>query len=132
MSIVFRTLFRIFLRAAMDFYRLETLRKEKGITNTFLCTLVGQRRQYITDSKNKNIKIPMEYVKKWADALDTTPEYLNGETDIKEKPTTSNEDRLTEEQKELIELYRLADPEIQRVALTILKAAKAADKARDD
>ena len=65
----------------MRFDRLENLRKAKGITNTFLCSLVGQRRQYITDSKNKNISIPDEYIKKWAHALHTTPEYLNGETD---------------------------------------------------
>lgn len=70
----------------MRFDRLENLRKAKGITNTFLCSLVGQRRQYITDSKNKNINIPSEYIKKWAEALGTTPEYLNGKTDIKEKP----------------------------------------------
>lgn len=65
----------------MDFNRLEKLRKANGVTNTFLCKLVNKSPAYITDSKNKNISIPDEYIKKWAHALHTTPEYLNGETD---------------------------------------------------
>lgn len=105
----------------MRFDRLENLRKAKGITNTFLCSLVGQRRQYIADSKNKNINIPSEYIKRWAEALGTTPEYLNGETDIKEQPAT-NDDGLTEEQREIIELFDRADPEVQRAALEFLRA----------
>lgn len=65
----------------MDFNRLEKLRKANGVTNTFLCKLVNKSPAYITDSKNKNISIPDEYIKKWAHALHTTPEYLNGEAD---------------------------------------------------
>ena len=65
----------------MDFNRLEKLRKANGVTNTFLCKLVNKSPAYITDSKNKNISIPDEYIKKCAHALHTTPEYLNGETD---------------------------------------------------
>lgn len=105
----------------MDFNRLEKLRKANGVTNTFLCKLVNKSPAYITDSKNKNISIPDEYIKKWAHALHTTPEYLNGETDIKEQPAT-NDDGLTEEQREIIELFDRADPEVQRAALEFLRA----------
>lgn len=105
----------------MDFFRLEQLRKEQGVSNTFLCNLVGRDRTYINVCKNKGIKIPDEYIKKWAHALHTTPEYLNGETDIKEQPAT-NDDGLTEEQREIIELFDRADPEVQRAALEFLRA----------
>lgn len=66
---------------AMDFFRLEQLRKAQGVTNTFLCKLIGKSSAYIADSKNKNINIPAAYVEKWAEALHTTAAYLNGETD---------------------------------------------------
>ena len=47
--------------------------------------------------------------------------YLFGETDIKEQPAT-NDDGLTEEQREIIELFDRADPEVQRAALEFLRA----------
>nr|DAM54847.1 MAG TPA: SOS-response transcriptional repressors (RecA-mediated autopeptidases) [Caudoviricetes sp.] len=65
----------------MNFDRLDELRKKHGVSNSFLCDLVGRKRYYINDCRNKGTVIPDEYIKKWAHALHTTPEYLNGETD---------------------------------------------------
>lgn len=105
----------------MNFDRLDELRKKHGVSNSFLCDLVGRKRYYINDCRNKGTVIPDEYIKRWAEALETTPEYLNGETDIKEQPAT-NDDGLTEEQREIIELFDRADPAVQRAALEFLRA----------
>lgn len=71
--------------------RFKMLCKERGVKQTALFAMVGKPRTYSSDlSKIKNV--PMEYVRVWADALRTTPEYLMGETDdpaegIKKEPT---------------------------------------------
>lgn len=69
----------------MRYDRLELLRKEKGISATHLCSQIGKERYYISNCKSKGIAIPDNYLQVWADLLDTTPEYLRGETDRKEK-----------------------------------------------
>ena len=94
----------------MDFNRFDDLRASKGVTVSFLCSIVGKNRGYIKDCRTKNTRIPPEYIKKWADALGTTPEYLNGETDEKEKPATVNiGDGLSEKKVQLINQIRDAD-----------------------
>ena len=70
----------------MIFDRLDMLRKEKGISATFLCAQVGKNRFFIKDCRNGKGHVSDDAVAKWADILDTTPEYLKGETDEKEKP----------------------------------------------
>lgn len=94
----------------MDFLRFENLRKDRGVTKAFLCSIVGRGKQYINDCMTRNTNIPAEYIKKWADALGTTPEYLNGETDEKEKPATGlPSDGLSEKKIQLINQIRDAD-----------------------
>lgn len=65
--------------------RLEDTAKEQGVTKTHLCSLVGRPKYYINDIKNKGLSVPESYIETWAKALHTTPEYLKGETDVKEK-----------------------------------------------
>lgn len=71
----------------IDFERLDNLLRETGKKKKHLCGLVGRGEYYIRDAKNKGVDIPADYVSVWADELNTTPEYLMGNTDIKEKPT---------------------------------------------
>lgn len=71
----------------IDFDRLDTLIKETGKKKNYLCGLLGRGEYYIRDARNKNIDIPAEYVAIWADELSTTVDYLQGYTDVKEKPT---------------------------------------------
>lgn len=71
--------------------RFRMLCKERGVKQTALFSMVGKPRTYSSDL-NKIKNVPMEYVRVWADALRTTPEYLMGETDdsgegIKKEPT---------------------------------------------
>lgn len=71
----------------IDFDRLDALIKETGKKKNYLCGLLGRGEYYIRDARNKNIDIPAEYVAIWADELSTTVDYLQGYTDVKEKPT---------------------------------------------
>lgn len=71
----------------IDFDRLDALIKETGKKKNYLCGLLGRGEYYIRDARNKNIDIPAKYVAIWADELSTTVDYLQGYTDVKEKPT---------------------------------------------
>ena len=97
-------------KISVDFKRLESLRVLNGVTVSFLCSAVDKRRGYINDCREKKSRVPIGYVKKWADILGTTPEYLSGETDEMGKPATVNIcDGLSEKQVQLINQIRAAD-----------------------
>ena len=49
------------------------------------------------DLKNANTNVPEETVEIWADELGTTPEYLTGERDEKEKSAAQKGDELSPE-----------------------------------
>lgn len=60
--------------------------KEKGISQAFICQRLGLRRSYLSDVKKGKDRISNERLTVIADILDTTPEYLKGETEQKKKP----------------------------------------------
>lgn len=70
----------------VKFSRLDARIKEKGVTQKFLCDKAGKGRQYISDARNGNGSISAEALVIFADALDTTVEWLTGESNQKEKP----------------------------------------------
>lgn len=105
----------------LDFTRLESLAKIKGVSKTHLCSLVGRPKYYLNDIKNKGIQAADDYIAIWADALNTTPEYLKGETDQKEKPASTTADGLTPAGKELLQFIESLPPEKQKLALKIIK-----------
>ena len=69
------------------FDRLDCLRKEAGKSKTYLCELVQKPNYYLRDIQKDGTVPPIEFIKIWADNLNTTPEYLMGESDQKEKAT---------------------------------------------
>lgn len=76
----------------MNYDKLESLAKEKGVSKTFLCQIVGRERYYLRDCKKNSFIPPQEHIEAWADALSTTVEYLTDKTDQKEKPTQKEVD----------------------------------------
>lgn len=89
------------------------LAKEKGISQAFICGKLGLRRTYLSDVRLGKDSLSNERLSMIADILNTTPEYLKGETDIKEKPAdlvVSGKDKelldlieeLTEEQRQML------------------------------
>lgn len=90
----------------MNYAKLENLAKEKGISKTHLCQLVGRERYYIRDCKNKNTEPPNDYIEAWAKALGTTPEYLTDQTDVVEAETPTSTVSVDELRKLLRQLPR--------------------------
>lgn len=93
--------------------RVLQLAKEKGISQAFICGKLGLRRTYLSDVRLGKDSLSNERLSMIADILNTTPEYLNGETDTKEKPAdlvVSGKDKelldliekLTEEQRQML------------------------------
>lgn len=73
----------------LNYDRLESLIKESGKSKAYLCAKVNRGRYYMRDLKNANTNVPEETVEIWANELGTTPEYLTGESDEKEKTVSA-------------------------------------------
>lgn len=71
----------------IDFDRLDSLLSETGKSKAHLCRIVNRSQYYLRDVKKANFNIPRDIIERWANELNTTPEYLQGYTDVKEKPT---------------------------------------------
>lgn len=93
------------------FSRIYSLAKDNGVSITFLCSKVGRPRYYLRDAENKGISIPPDVISTWAQILNTTPEYLTGETDIKEKPTATESNELSQEAIKLASRIEKLSPE---------------------
>lgn len=89
------------------------LAKEKGISQAFICNKLGLSRNYLSEVKKGKTKISDDRIATIAVILNTTPEYLKGETNQKEKPAGESTDgqdaefydlikKLSPEQRELV------------------------------
>lgn len=70
-----------------DFSRLNAIAKENKRSNSYLCSLVGKSNAYISDMRRQGRSPSEKDLEIWASALNTTVEYLMGESDKKEKAT---------------------------------------------
>lgn len=102
--------------------RLLERAKELGVSQAHLAELVGRQRYYLADLARKGTQPSAETVAVWAEALSTTPAYLLGESDEKEKPTGAVADGLSAKERELIELFRGLSPAEQDAQLALWKA----------
>ena len=78
-----------------NFDRLNELSKEKGISKSFICKKLGKSRSFFVDAAKGKCSVSDNDIYIIANVLDTTPEYLTGKTDIKNKLTTQLDDELT-------------------------------------
>ena len=102
----------------LNYDRLESLIKEAGKTKAYLCAKVNRGRYYRRDLKNANTNVPEETVEIWADELGTTPEYLTGESDEKEKPAAQKGDELPPE---FASLFSCLTPEQKELVLATMR-----------
>lgn len=65
--------------------RIRSLLKERGQKSKWLCEKLGVAESYLSDVKRGKNTLTNDRLAIIADILDTTPEYLRGETDRKEK-----------------------------------------------
>lgn len=93
--------------------RIKELAKSNGLTMKYLAGKVGKYPGFLSCVRNGTDRINDDELKAIADILSTTPEYLKGETDIKEKPIAETGDgrnkelldlfeRLTEDQRQML------------------------------
>lgn len=73
-----------------NYDRMNELIKKSGKTKLFLCGQLGKGKTYLRDAEKQKTNISGETLRILASELNTTPEYLTGETDTPEakKDTT--------------------------------------------
>lgn len=94
------------------FDRFEELRKEKGITKTFIAEQLGRKASLCQSWKDKKAEPNPAQLRIVARLLDTTPEYLTGESDIK-NPAPERDEVLRDV---IGEISGLPPSDVQRVA----------------
>ena len=109
--------------------KIKQLREQKGMTLEELGNKVGVGKSTVRKWETGMIaNMRRDKIKKVADALDTSPEFLMGWTDetsiiIEPKePQGDREEALNEYAKTLYEHYQKASPEIQKAVDVLLKA----------
>lgn len=83
--------------------RIKELAKERDITLAVLCRKIGVSRTYFSKASARDRSFSADRLKQIADALNTTAEYLLGETDQKEKPADVVSE-LSERDREILDL----------------------------
>lgn len=101
--------------------KIYSLAKERGLSNSFLCKKLGRSTSYLNDARNGKHGISDNDLKILADILNTTPEYLKGETDTKEK-TTAKSDGLTEDEMKLLNIFRSLSEDEQKLFLKMFSS----------
>lgn len=92
--------------------KIKKLAKEQGKSLSFICAQLKTSRTFFLDVERGKSSLKPDRLAQIADILGTTPEYLRGETDIKEKPAENGE--LSEDDMKLLKICRQLPPEFQR------------------
>lgn len=95
------------------------LAKEKGISQAFICNKLGLSRNYLAEVKKGKTSLTDDRLAVIADILNTTPEYLKGETDTKEKPAGESTDGLSDYDARLLDWFHSLPPEKRQAILEI-------------
>ena len=111
--------------------RIDELCKSEGINMTEMCRRTGVPRGNLTDlCKGRQKSLATKNMIKIASYFNVSVEYL--ETGEKEKAPSISAEGLTDEQIELVRLFRGAGSAYQAAALALLREAEAAHKVQDD
>ena len=114
----------------VNYDRIWELCKETGKKRSYLSKAMGHSERYLLDARKQNTNIKPDELAILASELNTTPEYLTGETDEpgvkKEQPTET--DGLTDVQRELIEYAKTLTEEQAALALRVLKSVVGDDQ----
>lgn len=95
------------------------LAKEKGVSQAFICNKLGLSRNYLAEVKKGKTSLTDDRLAVIADILNTTPEYLKGETDTKEKPAGESTDGLSDYDARLLDWFHSLPPEKRQAILEI-------------
>ena len=101
--------------------RIKQCRKEKGMSADELGKRLGKDRSTIYRYEKGDIEnLPLDILEPIADALRTTPAYLMGWTEKKEKPVESDE--LPENKKKLIEFVKSVPEDKAELVLRVMRS----------
>lgn len=107
--------------------RLEELIKGSGKSKIYLCKKMNLGPTYLRDAKKQNSNIKDEPLRILAEELNTTPEYLRGETDdpgVKKAPGI-NAEGLSEARKALLDAVDgLTDEQCEKLLGIVLEAKR--------
>ena len=110
--------------------RLDELVKETGKKKNYLSIKMGYSSgRYLNDARKQNTNIKGAELQILADELNTTPEYLTGITDIKQKSPAPEGAELSEARmKLLVAIDGMSEDEV----LAMVQMAEAAKKMRGE
>ena len=105
--------------------RIKKLAKQQGLTMKYFCDCFGKHRSYLTSIRNGNGHLDENEIQFIADKLNTTVEYLTGQTDDPAKPAEKEKpDAITDaEQAELDAMFLQLSPERQEWVLRMMSMA---------
>lgn len=104
----------------LNISKTESLISEKGWSNTYFSSLFNKNKGWVRDWKRGRGLPDMNMLQAIADKLDTTVEYLTDQTDIKNKPaTTEGSGHVIEGLDELMKIYESLQPEKRKKLLAI-------------
>ena len=100
--------------------RMLSLLEQQQKQQKDLADFLGINKNNITDWKSGKSKSYNKYLYQIATYLNTTPEYLKGETDIKEIPSDKSSNNLSPEELAIVKAYRSKSEEIKAAARGLL------------
>jgi repressor LexA len=104
--------------------KIKQLRLEKGMTLEQVADIVGVGKSTVRKWETGMIaNMKRDKIALLAKALGTTPAYLMGWKEEKEQPISLNEQKLTEGEKILLDLFRQIPEDAQKMYLEVLRAA---------
>ena len=102
--------------------RIKRRRKELGLSQEELAKRMGLKsKTTICKVETGDDNLTTTIVKKYADALHTTPAYIMGWLEVESNP---DEEERRAKALQLFELYAKASPEVQQAVETILKSSQ--------
>ena len=104
--------------------KIKELLKSQGRSLTFMYKVLNLPVGYVRDVKAKKTVLTDERLQTIADFLNTTTEYLKGETDIKEKAAPISGNGLSEIQQKMIKWVMNATPEQLQALYDFLEKTK--------
>lgn len=99
--------------------RLRCLLKENGLKMSYFNKQLGKNRSYLSNVLTGSDSIDDSSVEFIANKLHTTPEYLKGETDQKEKPAGTQADELSEYDARVLAWFHSLPPKKRQAILEI-------------
>ena len=104
--------------------RLEERIRETGKKKVYLCERLQKCPTYLRDAKKQNTNIKGDDLRILAEELDTTPEYLTGETDQKTKSPAPESAELDPVTRELFDIVNTSDEDELKTLLEMARLIK--------